>query len=84
MVDWEPLFAVQVHEPTRRAGHKQVRGHARDRLDQPAGVDPGEEFVVKVQPQFLIVRAAQPGASASANRETIHLSCNSARLSGWD
>ena len=58
---WDlPAGRLDLGGQRRRGGYDvflpQVRGHARDRLDQPAGVDPVEELVVKVQAQFLIVR----------------------------
>jgi len=55
----------------------QVRGHARDRLDQLVNADRGEELVVEVQPQFLIVRCrparragvSEPGDDPSQLRQ---------------
>ena len=55
-----PVGHLDLGRQRRHAGYAvflpQVRGDARDRLDQPANADPSEELVVNVRPQFLIVR----------------------------
>jgi hypothetical protein len=76
-----PAGHLDLGRQRRHAGYAvflpQVRGDARDRLDQPANADPSEELVVNVRPQFLIVRCrparvvgvSEPGDDPSQPRQ---------------
>jgi hypothetical protein len=63
----------------------QVRGHAAIVSTSLAGVDPGEELVVKVQPQFDARPVPpSPGRRRQPTGRGSISACDSARLCGWD